>query len=91
MESGFLTAPMHCVLSLDHLRETTFSPERVGRARRTSPPLDTDAKADVMPEAKADKAEVKAEVKMDSAWSEWQVLERTGPRSLRLAPTLLSG
>ena len=44
-----------------------------------------------MPEAKADKAEVKAEVKMDSAWSEWQVLERTGPRSLRLAPTLLSG
>ena len=28
---------------------------------------------------------------MESAWSEWQVLERTGPRSLRCAPTLLSG
>jgi N-glycosylase/DNA lyase len=28
---------------------------------------------------------------MDGAWSEWQVLERTGPRSLRCAPTLLSG
>ena len=27
----------------------------------------------------------------ESAWSEWQVLERTGPRSLRCAPTLLSG